>query len=239
MRWAAVAEAFAAGDRWLLPGACLACGGAVGPDDPLCCAPCRSRWRSLPEPQCTRCGQPLTRLAPECRLCAEWPEGLGRVRSAVWLDDAARRAVHGLKYGGWSRLAPLLAARMVRCLPPGPPGVLVPVPLGAARLRTRGYNQAERLAAALGDAAGWQVRPGWAVRTRETGTQTALTPEARRANVAGAFAAGPLTPGARVVLADDVFTTGATLVELAAVLLEAGASTVEAVTFARARPPLG
>jgi ComF family protein len=116
------------------------------------------------------------------------------------------------------------------------PGVLVPVPLGKGRRRRRGYNQAERLARGLAGAS-LPCRPDLLERSRETASQTRLPPEARLANVAGAFRAAGAA-GLRVVLVDDVFTTGATLVAAAAALVEAGARTVEAVTFARAMPPL-
>jgi predicted amidophosphoribosyltransferase len=92
------------------------------------------------------------------------------------------------------------------------------------------------LARALGQRLGLRVQEALA-RTRDTGTQTVLTPEARRANLAGAFVARARPP-ARPVLVDDVFTTGATLAEAGHALLEAGAATVEAVTFARALRPL-
>lgn len=104
-------------------------------------------------------------------------------------------------------------------------------------MRRRGYNQSERLAVALARAAG-TVRTDLLRRARETPTQTALTPEERQANVAGAFTAGRVPPG-RLVLVDDVFTTGATLAEAATALLAAGAQSVEAVTFARARQTVG
>lgn len=236
---ASLPEALRAAERWLLPGACLACGGGVGPADPLFCPACQGRWRALPEPQCGRCGQPTALLASGCRICAAWPDGLGRARSAAWLDDAARQAVHALKYDGWRRVAPLLARRMAPLVPKHGGVTLVPIPLAAARERRRGYNQAGVLAGALAEAAGLPVAPDWLRRTRDTRTQTALTPEARRANIAGAFSVAAPLRGARVVLVDDVFTTGATLVEAAVTLLEAGAGAVEAVTFARARPPLG
>jgi ComF family protein len=239
MRCASLAETLGAAERWLLPGACLTCGEAVGPADPLICLLCQSRWRSLPEPPCGRCGQPATPLAPGCRVCTAWPDGLIRARSAVWLDDGARRAVHALKYEGWRRVADPMARRLVPESGRATGQVLVPVPLARERQRHRGFNQAEALAGALARQTGHGMCAGWARRVRETRTQTALTPEERRANIAAAFEAGPLPSGARVLLVDDVFTTGSTLVELAAVLLEAGAGSVEAVTFARARPPLG
>src|SRR5207247_2058105 len=111
-----------------------------------------------------------------------------RARSAVWLDGGARDAVHALKYGGLPRIATDLAAAMVGLDVPGlDSGLLIPVPLGRARLRTRGYNQSERLARALGCRWGRPV-VDLLVRTRDTAAQTALTPEARLANVAGAFA---------------------------------------------------
>jgi ComF family protein len=226
-------------ERWLLPAACLLCREPVPePEgDALICQLCRSRWRRIPYPVCPRCGQPSFRDL-DCRLCQVWPEGLVRVRSAVWLEGAARRAVHLLKYEGWTRVAESMALAM-RELEPLTPGVsLLPIPLGARRLRVRGYNQSQRIADALGACLDLAVKPELLRRDRETPTQTALTPEARHANVAGAFRATSAS-GLHVVLVDDVFTTGATLASAGAALLAAGAVRVEAVTFARASQELG
>ena len=225
-------------ERWLLPSACLLCEAPVPPreGDALVCALCRSRWRPVPDPVCDRCGQPaLADLA--CRICAAWSPALRRVRSAVWLDESARQAVHRLKYDGWWRVADSLADAMRGLEPLTGRVSLIPVPLGARRARERGYNQSERIAAALARRLGAPVRTDLLRRTRETRTQTALTPEARRANLAGAFEAADAR-GLAAVLVDDVFTTGATLASAAEALAAAGAASVDGVTFARALEPV-
>jgi ComF family protein len=176
------------------------------------------------------------------------------VRSATWLDDAARPAVHALKYRGLPRVADDLAAAMTALRPRSDgPSALVPIPLAPKRLRERGYNQSDVLARAL--ARQWRipVLVDLLVRTRETPTQTALTPDTRLANVAGAFAMrnaecdmrnepGRVNstfriPNSTLILVDDVFTTGATLAEAARALEQAGATKVMGVTFARAAIP--
>jgi predicted amidophosphoribosyltransferase len=232
------AEALAGVERWLLPPACLLCQAPVPArqGDALVCELCRSRWEPVSSPLCERCGQPAFGDL-ECRLCAAWGPGLDRVRSAVWLRGGAREAVHRLKYEGWWRVAWALAASMRGLEPLTGQVCLIPVPLGARRLRSRGYNQSERIAVALGELTGRPVRKHCLARRRETRTQTALTPEGRQANVAGAFAAEGVA-GLACTLVDDVFTTGATLAEAAAALSAAGAARVEAVTFARAEPPV-
>lgn len=151
----------------------------------------------------------------------------------MWLEDSARQAVHQLKYEGWSRASQAMAISMSGLEPLTGQVCLIPVPLGGRRQRVRGYNQSERIAAAIGAHTGHCVRTDLLRRVRETRTQTALTPEGRHANVAGAFGA-EAADGLKLVLVDDVFTTGATLVAAAAALFQAGAGRVEAVTFARA-----
>jgi predicted amidophosphoribosyltransferase len=236
-------------ERWLLPPACVVCDGPVpGREaDALVCGLCRSRWREVPDPLCPRCGQPTSGRPAfaepalgdlECRICAGWPAGLARARSAVWLTGGAQRVVHLLKYEGWWRVADAMAQAMVRLEPLTGRVCLIPVPLGARRLRSRGYNQSERLAAALAARLGLQVRTDLLTRCRDTTTQTALTPDERQANVAGAFR-GTRKVSGPVVLVDDVFTTGATLIAAAAALAAAGAVSVEAVTFGRAVEPIG
>jgi ComF family protein len=147
-----------------------------------------------------------------------------------------RRLVHRFKYQGWWRLAESFASRMAPLFRDVGDADLVPIPLAPQRRRTRGYNQAEQLALALGGITSLAVRPDRLQRRRETRTQTRLTPESRRANLAGAF--GGTDCHRAVILVDDVFTTGATLCSAAAELLDRGAEQVRAVTFARAELPL-
>jgi ComF family protein len=156
----------------------------------------------------------------------------------VWLQDGARDAVHFLKYQGWWRIADSLAEAMRHLEPLTGQVSLIPIPLGSRRLRERGYNQSERIAVALGHRLRLEVRTDILRRVRETPTQTALTPEGRQANVAGAFRATGVG-GLRCVLVDDVFTTGATLAEAGAAIAAGGAAGVEAVTFARAPELVG
>jgi ComF family protein len=164
------------------------------------------------------------------------------VRSAAWLDEGARPAVHALKYGRLPRIADDLAAAMLPMRPATDgPSALIPIPLAPKRLRERGYNQSEMLARAL--ARQWRipVLVDAVVRTRETPTQTALTPDTRLANVRAAFAANVQCPMINdhwtLIIIDDVFTTGATLAEAARALAQAGATRVMGVTFARAAIP--
>ena len=231
-------------EQLLLPAECLICHGLLNTRDAarIVCPLCRQRWRAVRPPWCERCGQPEPHFGP-CRLCNQWPAALKSLRSAAWLDDGARQAVHGLKYGGLPRIADDLAAAMGSIRPETDgPSVLIPIPLARKRLRERGYNQSEKLARAL--ARQWRIPVllDVLVRTRETPTQTALTPGTRLANVRAAFAVANvqcsmINDHSTLIIVDDVFTTGATLAEAARALEQAGATRVMGVTFARAAIP--
>ena len=184
-------SAWRALERLLLPNACIACQRWVGDQEPdaLVCGRCRLRLRPLLG-GCERCRQPLP-LIGGCRFCAEWPAELRWARSAVWLDAEAREVVHGLKYGGYHRLALLMAELVARHARRPQDGALVPIPLTRSRLRQRGYNQAGLIAHALSPIWRLPVREELLTRRGQAGSQTALTPEERLANVAGAFAATP------------------------------------------------
>ncbi len=159
-------------------------------------------------------------------------------------DGVGGRLVHALKYDGWHRLAGGMAERMGRLDWPtdvvAERTALVPVPLSPRRERERGFNQSERLAAALGARLRLAVWEDVLLRTTFTSSQTRLTPEERLRNVSGAFrvAGDPARlRGAHLVLVDDVVTTAATLNACAAALFAGGTRIMSYVTFGRARLP--
>jgi ComF family protein len=197
----------------------------------------------LEAPQCGLCGYPLGE-AQQCFACLSGQRPiapLAGLRSWAYFEGPLRAALHQFKYKRdiilADTLGALLAAELV-CSQPA--GLVVPVPLSAARLRERGYNQAELLARAFAELCGLPGDPRAATRHRDTASQVGLSAPQRRANVQGAFAADRRrVSGRTVILVDDVCTTGATLAACAAGLLEAGASAVWGLTLARARLPGG
>ncbi len=158
------------------------------------------------------------------------------------MRDGAARLVRALKYGRWEALAEPMGRTMLGSAlrlagPEKPRPTLVPVPLSPARLRERGFNQAERLATGLASVAGWPVAAALE-RRRPARRQARLGRRGRSANVRGLFrVADATTRGpapARVLLVDDVVTTGATAEACARALRKAGSTPVGVVSFARA-----
>ncbi|HUG39050.1 MAG TPA: ComF family protein [Longimicrobiales bacterium] len=224
---------------------CLGCGGATRDPRALVCGRCRSRIQPPPAPLCPRCGMPRLRTGrapgPRCQECLEWPVGLRAARSACLLHHPADALVHHLKYRGWKALASFMAHRMAALPLPEDVAretrIVIAVPTTRTRLRERGYNQAEVLAARLARATGRTLLPALR-RAPGTSSQTTLQPAARLANVAGAFRPMDATrneiAGEHLLLVDDVLTTGATAVACAETLMAAGARCVSVLTFARA-----
>jgi ComF family protein len=157
--------------------------------------------------------------------------------------EPASAIVHALKYGGWTKVADEMGERMSRLAWPRDVveerSALVPIPLAAARMRERGYNQSELLASALSSRWRIPVLAGAVGRLRSTRSQTELTPEQRVGNVAGSFQLvereRDRIGGGHIVLVDDVVTTAATLNECARMLYAGGARIISYVTFGRAR----
>lgn len=224
----------------VLPPRCLACGATVGEPGALCSA-CWSAMTFFTPPWCAVCGLPFPHPMGDGALCPECARGRAswdRARAVIRYDKHSRRLVLGLKHGDRTHLAGPLGGWMRRAGGEVLDGadLLVPVPLHWTRLFARRYNQAALLAHAVHAAGGPPVAPDWLVRRRRTPPQGRLGALARARNVRGAFALRPgrAVKGRRVVIIDDVLTTGATIEECARVLRRAGAASVGVLTLARA-----
>jgi competence protein ComFC len=215
----------------LFPSTCIGCGLR----GTLLCPPCERSLPVLPRGACPRCAAMRT-VRGVCRGCRQLSSHLGSVRAAFAYDGAARNAVLQLKFRSGRHLAPLMGALLHHelSLRPLHADVVVPVPLAPGRLRERGYNQATLLAEHVSQSTGGTVRPDALIR-RDRRAQQTLDANARLRNLKGAIACRDVeaVAGKRVILVDDVVTTGATLSACAEALARAGASRITAVAFAR------
>lgn len=173
-------------------------------------------------------------------MCEAWPSSIAFARSAFLLQPPADRVVHQLKYRGWHCLGAFMGETLARTvLPAGMRNctAVQAVPTTKSRLRDRGYNQAALIAESFSRETQIPVQD-WLDRASSSSSQTALQPAKRAANVAGAFRlrdyAEDRVPGARILLIDDVLTTGATVSECAETLHAGGAAAICVLTFARA-----
>jgi ComF family protein len=216
----------------LFPPRCVGCGeqGAF-----LCPACVEAMPRALP-PRCPLCWQPQRR-GEMCGRCSQTCPAFEGARSLYLFQGPVREAVHALKYNHLSALARPMAAPMAAYLEAEALAVdiVVPVPLFGRRQRLRGYNQSALLAREVGRLLGLPLAERGLARRRDTLPQArSVDAEARRRNVAGAFVGEKRrVEGRRVLLIDDVMTTGATLDACAQALRQAGATSVWALTFAR------
>ena len=225
----------------LYPPVCLSCDRSVATADALCSS-CFRSLRSITAPLCPVLGLPFEAWLGADARSAEAiadPPPFERARSAVVYNEVARALVGKLKYGDRPELARFCARLMAQAGHElwGHDVVLVPVPLHRARLFSRRYNQSTELARALGKLTGLPVDSTMVARRKNTPHQVGLSGDARRRNVAGAFAAHPESlrrlGGRRVVLVDDVITTGSTVKAVTRALKSGGAERVDVVSFAR------
>lgn len=225
----------------LYPPLCLHCDAPVASADALCGA-CFRALRPITRPYCPILGLPFEiDLGPEARSAEAIadPPPFGRARSAAIYDAIARKIVSRLKYGDRPELARFCARLMATAgsdLWTGSP-VLVPVPLHRTRQLTRRYNQSTELARAIGRITGLRVDPTLVARKRRTPQQVGLSASARERNVAGAFAVDPSAAarlaGRRIVVVDDVITTGSTVKAVTKALKRSGFADVDVISFAR------
>ena len=223
------------------PPACLVCQIAIAEPRALC-ARCWSGLRLIERPYCERLGTPFAADAGPGLLSPAAiadPPVYERARAVARYDDVARALAHRLKYGDRLDLAGTLGRWMARAGAEliAQADLMVPVPLHRRRLWARRFNQAGLLADAVGRIAGKRVDPFALNRTRHTRPQVGLTRAERQTNLSGAFVvpdgAKPRIAGLRILLVDDVLTTGSTANVASRVLLRAGAGAVDVLVFAR------
>jgi ComF family protein len=226
----------------LYPRRCLGCGLSAPEAFRYMCWDCWSDAARIEAPFCELCGDPVAGAVDHdfiCYSCSAEKPAFDGARSAARYDGAVGEALRQLKYEKALWLAPDVAELLQNCLDAEYSDrafdVLVPVPLHHIRRRERGYNQSAVLAGELGRRMGCPVQPGSLRRIRPTATQTNLTAQERLSNVVGAFQHGRTQRlvDRRVLLIDDVMTTGATVNACAKALKKGGAASVHVVTAAR------
>lgn len=224
----------------VFPPRCPLCGEAVGGQTGLCAA-CWSQLVLPGDPACIRCGRPFGEGMPEgatCAPCLAQPPRHDGIAAATLYNDASRRLVLALKHGNRVSLAPMMAGLMAAKLAfAGPGWLVVPVPLHRWRLWRRGYNQAAELGRTIARRTGARLAVDALQRRKATPSLGGLGRKARRRVLSGAIRVNPRRAeqlrGARVLLVDDVLTSGATSDACVSALKRAGAERVVIACFAR------
>ncbi len=226
----------------LFPAACVGCHSPVEGDLPWpLCPGCLAKLPSWQAPWCARCGRSLAHLGAGVELCLTCEAkryAFDQAVSCFPYEGAIQELVLAFKYQGETSLFRPLSQRMAQTVRErignDPADWVVPVPLHPVRLRERGFNQAELLAKGLADGLSLPCTSEVLARTKATLPQAQLTRRQRAQNVRQAFSLkpSPWLGEARILLVDDVFTTGATVHACAALLKQAGALQVTVVTFA-------
>lgn len=225
----------------VLPAQCALCG--IGCPEVLC-SPCRAQYLGLLRPRCRQCANPLDDVAPLCGRCVRHSPAYDATVTAFDYAAPVDQLLLQLKFGARLALAPLLAELLHVAIKQQQawqaPQLLCPVPLGAARLAERGFNQALEIARPLARLLDVPLQPRLALRVRETRAQSGVAPQERQANLAHAFAIAPehapLLQGCHVGIVDDVMSSGHTVNALAAACKGAGAARVSILVVARTPP---
>ena len=254
--------------EWAIPGllgdlvdfvfrpVCLICRGPVETTglnviegtERLICLRCDEKIIEVPEPSCRRCGSHgFLGRREDCGMCRRLPKEFGLMRSASLMKGVGGKIVHLFKYQGWKALAAHLALKVISS--PWSDAdfwdadLLLPVPISRVRRRERGYNQSDVLAEKISELIGIPVGREILERVSWRRPQVGLPYGERLRNVLNAFSvpehASNVLSGRRVILVDDVITTGATIHACYQALKKGGARGVSCVSFGRAENPVG
>ncbi len=227
----------------MLPQRCPSC-GAISPSGGVFCSDCWRGVHFLSEPWCQSCAAPLpfeTDNDQNCAACIQKPPIHDGIRAVAAYCDTTSKVVLRLKYGGKIGLAKMIAKQLVRHMPQEAEErvrtIIVPVPLHWTRLWRRSYNQSALIGSALARETGVQFTPDLLMRTKRTPLLRGLSQAERKRTVNNAFVLNPKwrgrLDGTRIILVDDVYTTGATTDACVKVLKKAGTDGVQIYCWAR------
>lgn len=216
----------------LVAPSCLLCAGPSA--GALLCAPCDADLPRLATQHCDTCALPIT-SGTRCGACLSDPPAYDHVCAPFTYAFPIDALVQALKYRGMLAIAPVFGSALARSLDERP-DVIIPMPLADARLRERGFNQAQEIARHVAKITGLPLLPRACRKVRDTQPQAALPWKERAKNMRKAFVCDEDFTGKHVAVVDDVMTTGATLNELARNLKQAGAVRVTGLVAARTLP---
>ena len=216
----------------LFPRRCPICHEIVEEPGELACDICKTRVLRVRTPWCQRCGKPLIAHEQEyCGDCSRKTHVFRKGRAAFIYDETMRRSIARFKYDGRQEYAAFYADEILKTCAREvlrwKAEALIPIPLHPARRRKRGYNQAELLAKELSLRSGIPIDKNLLIRTKNTRAQKELSDQERKANLKHAFSVREKRiPYKKIILVDDIYTTGSTMDEAAAVLKARGAEMI-------------
>lgn len=214
----------------LMPGSCLLCGG--NSNNNLLCPPCSSDLPPLPKQRCPQCGEQTTH-GERCGACLKDCPAFEKASAIFRYEFPVDRIIHAYKYGHQLAVAEWAAELIAQQINHDEYNLLLPMPLHTQRLRERGFNQSLEIARCIARKRKMKLDSQSLTRIRHTPPQAELPMKERSSNVRGAFECSNDLTGMRILLVDDVMTTGATLREAARVIKLHGASRVDVAVVAR------
>lgn len=242
--WTRFGRAIAAGIDLFLPPACLLCGQLLPPqtEPQSLCTSCQKGMPASGKARCSRCAQSFTFASSShlCGSCLQHPPCFTVVHAACAYQEQTKLAIHSLKYRNQITLARPLGRLLAKAFSESngnikfTPDLVVPVPLHASRMRTRGFNQALEIARPLARQLQAPLDAMLLQRIRKTPQQQGLSAIERRKNLREAFALSSRATALKILLVDDVMTTGETVRECSRILQQGGASEVQVAVIGRA-----
>lgn len=237
-----IQQLFETAITFLFPAQCKVCEKNIGLESiPYLCNGCWDSLEIVTPPWCEICG--IQNVDGVCDVCATAPPRYGKLRTVAFYDAILQRIIHLYKFEKRKSLAKHLSDMMVNHIPNDcnlkEYDYILPIPIHKNRLRERGFNQSTLIAQGISNEIGIDICTDAIVRSRNTSPQSSLTRDARQTNVVGAFGIKNrnLIKGKRILILDDVFTTGATVNEAVNMLWNEDPIEIDVLTLARTVNP--